>query len=343
MVWKKLACTAGVMLLCTSVLLAGSQPQHEARSKGKVKVRPVQETQLRGEVKADKNVQITVSEAEAAQHDAAAAAMEPVAFDSRGMVAPIISGDRINFGGMTDEEIAKVKEMIEAGTFRDRVSAMQAVARSKDACGECGAPYADLGLPGTTEWEGSISADCSVDGKWYASFTGIAGDTYHFDMCDPGTAAEDMDIKILDGSCSILAGVDGVSGCGWNPSDFTWTCATSGTYYVVIAPYNSYGSHTCGGSATDTFTLAYYREAAVAGACCNAATGACEEVAEGLCDGPHLTYLGDATTCGVGVCPQPCELTKPAGRSMSRISVVKTPTPVATPIRPNSVRLLLMT
>ncbi len=46
----------------------------------------------------------------------------------------------------------------------------------------------------------------------------------------------------------------------WNPSEFSWTCPTgeSGTYYVVLAPYNSSGSHTCDGDGTDIFTMYYY-------------------------------------------------------------------------------------
>ena len=107
--------------------------------------------------------------------------------------------------------------------------------------------------------------DCSVEGKWYASFNnGYAGYIYHWDLCGlsgaPGTSAFDSDIKICDSACNILAGVDGNSSCGYNADDFMWTCDADGTYYVVVAPYSSYSSHNCTGDPNDVFTLAYYAE-----------------------------------------------------------------------------------
>ncbi|MBN2445692.1 MAG: hypothetical protein JXO22_03145, partial [Phycisphaerae bacterium] len=131
------------------------------------------------------------------------------------------------------------------------------------ACADCLTPNTDLGVIGETPWGYSVSGDCSVEGKWYASFTGEAGYTYHWDLCTIGTSAFDSDIKICDASCNILAGVDGSSACGWNADDWTWDCPADGTYYAVIAPYSSYSAHNCTGDALDTFTLVYYK----AGAC----------------------------------------------------------------------------
>ncbi len=134
------------------------------------------------------------------------------------------------------------------------------------ACADCLTPNMDLGVIGSTPWY-TISADCATEGKWYASFTGEAGATYYWDLCPltPGTLGTgnfDADIKICDSSCAILAGVDGSCSGGPNtylPNNFSWTCSTAGTYYVVIAPYRSYNQHNCTGTASNTFTLAYYK------------------------------------------------------------------------------------
>ena len=130
-------------------------------------------------------------------------------------------------------------------------------------CDDCLTPNTDLGVIGETVWGYSVAGDCATEGKWYASFTGEAGYTYWFDLCDEGSAVTDIDIKICDSTCAILAGQDGPYDCDYHPDDFTWDCTVGGTYYVVIAPYRSYNQHNCTGDASDTFTLAYYK----AGAC----------------------------------------------------------------------------
>ena len=127
-------------------------------------------------------------------------------------------------------------------------------------CDDCLTPNTDLGVIGTTVWGYTVSGDCATEGKWYASFTGEASMMYHFDLCFVGSSSFDADIKITDASCAILDGEDGNSGCGYNPDDFTWMCPSDGTYYVILAPYYSYSSHTCNGDATDTFTMAYYKD-----------------------------------------------------------------------------------
>lgn len=126
-------------------------------------------------------------------------------------------------------------------------------------CDQCTPTNANLGTIGTNNWGYSITGNCGNGGKWVASFNGEAGYTYWFDLCNIGTGNFDADIKICDASCNILTGVDGYSGCGWRPNQFSWNCPSNGTYYVVIAPYSSYSSHTCNGSSANTFTMYYYK------------------------------------------------------------------------------------
>ena len=133
-------------------------------------------------------------------------------------------------------------------------------------CYECEPEDEYLGTIGTSPWY-SISGNCGNGGKWVGQFVGEAGATYHFDLCpdSPGSgiANFDADIKITNSSCSILDGEDGYcissSYSDYLPNDFQWNCISSGSYYVIIAPYNSYNSHTCEGDASDTFTLKYYK------------------------------------------------------------------------------------
>jgi hypothetical protein len=138
-------------------------------------------------------------------------------------------------------------------------------------CGTCTPADVALGTIGTTVYGYSTSGNVGNGGKWAGSFTGEAGAIYHFDLCGdtPGSGvvggtAWDADIKIVDASCAIIsgAGVDGsCSSPSYEPNDFQWTCSTGGTYYVIIAPYNSYTSHTCTGTAANTFTMYYYKVA----------------------------------------------------------------------------------
>ncbi len=133
------------------------------------------------------------------------------------------------------------------------------------ACADCAPANVNLGNITTTVWGGSITGNCLVGGKWSGSFIGMPGVTYHFDLCPDapgaGTADFDIDIKIADASCNILAGQDGSCPAGlWRPNDFTWVCPASGTYYVILAPYNSFNTHNCSGTALNTFTMQYYRE-----------------------------------------------------------------------------------
>jgi hypothetical protein len=136
--------------------------------------------------------------------------------------------------------------------------------RGSRACDDCLSPNTDLGDISDTPWS-SISGDCGTGGKWYARFNGRANQTYHWDLCPNtpggGTGNFDADIKICDHNCAILAGVHGscTGGPGsWLPNDFHWTCPATGTYYVVIAPFQSFDRHACDGTAGLTFTLQYY-------------------------------------------------------------------------------------
>jgi hypothetical protein len=133
-------------------------------------------------------------------------------------------------------------------------------------CESCEPEDQNIGTIGTVVWGYSATGNCGNCGKWVGEFTGEAGATYHFDLCpdSPGSGTNsgfDPDIKITNSSCSILDGEDGsCSSPSYSPNDYQWLCPSSGTYYVIIAPYSSYGSHNCTGDSGDTFTLRYYKE-----------------------------------------------------------------------------------
>ncbi|MFH1419464.1 MAG: GEVED domain-containing protein [Planctomycetota bacterium] len=216
---KKRVYWLGALLLCTSILVVATTAA------------PVETTKLK---------------ALAPSPDLAAAMLSAEAV---GAPQP---KEQPNHGAALDlatvQDIAKYDAAVKAG-LED--------APPTRGCNDCLTPNTDLGDIGTVAWY-TVSGDCATEGKWYASFNGYAGTTYYFDTCDDGSASSDLDVKVCDSTCAILAGVDGNYACNYNPDDFEWTCTADGTYYVVLAPYNSYSSHTCGGDATDTFTLAYY-------------------------------------------------------------------------------------
>jgi hypothetical protein len=154
-----------------------------------------------------------------------------------------------------------------ARTIREVKNVVSAYRESRP-CSECEPEDASLGTIGTVVWGYTVSGNCSNGGKWVGQFGGEAGSMYHFDLCPDspgsGTANFNADIKITDGSCDIITGEDGIcSSPIYLPNDFQWTCSANGTYYVIIAPYDSYGSYTCEGNANNTFTLKYYK--AIAG------------------------------------------------------------------------------
>ncbi|UCF42245.1 MAG: IPT/TIG domain-containing protein [Planctomycetota bacterium] len=132
-------------------------------------------------------------------------------------------------------------------------------------CSECEPEDADLGTIGTVPWY-SVSGNCGNGGKWVGQFVGESGATYHFDLCpdSPGSGTNsgfDPDIKIVNSWCSILDGEDGsCSSPSYSPNDYQWVCTSGGTYYVIIAPFSSYNSHSCDGESSDTFTLKYYKQ-----------------------------------------------------------------------------------
>jgi hypothetical protein len=131
-------------------------------------------------------------------------------------------------------------------------------------CEDCEPEDAYLGTIGTTVWGYSVSGNCGNGGKWVGQFNGEADSIYHFDLCPDspgsGTANFNADIKITNSSCAILAGENGTcTSPSYVPNDFSWICSSSGTYYVIIAPYSSYNSHNCTGTASNTFTMKYYK------------------------------------------------------------------------------------
>jgi len=141
-------------------------------------------------------------------------------------------------------------------------------------CGVCEPVHSILGIRGTigtVPWRYRASGNCGNGGKWVGRFVGEAGATYHFDLCpdspgdgiNSGFDSNDPDIKITNSSCTIIPGAGEDGSCGsptFSPNDFQWKCLANGTYYVIIAPYPSYESHTCTGTASNTFTLKYYKE-----------------------------------------------------------------------------------
>jgi hypothetical protein len=135
-------------------------------------------------------------------------------------------------------------------------------------CGTCTPEDVALGTIGTVVYGYSTTGNLGNGGKWVGSFTGEAGMKYHFDLCPDlpgaGTNNLDIDIKITDASCNILTGQDGSCAAPtYAPNDFQWTCTTNGTYYVILAPYNSYATHNCIGTSANTFTMQYYKESTV--------------------------------------------------------------------------------
>ncbi len=155
---------------------------------------------------------------------------------------------------------------------QDDIDGIRSIYGNSRACGACEPVDSILGIQGTigtVPWRYRASGHCGRGGKWVGRFVGEANATYHFDLCpdSPGSGINhgfdpDPDIKITDSSCkTILGGDDGsCSSPTFSPNDFQWTCSANGTYYVIIAPYPSYGSHTCTGTASSTFTLKYYKE-----------------------------------------------------------------------------------
>ena len=135
-------------------------------------------------------------------------------------------------------------------------------------CEDCEPEDAYLGTIGTVVWDYNVIGNCGNGGKWVGQFVGESGAIYHFDLCPSnpgsGTANFDADIKITNSACTIIpgAGQNGycISSSYDLPNDFQWTCTANGAYYVIIAPYNSSTSHTCGGDSSDTFALKYYKE-----------------------------------------------------------------------------------
>jgi hypothetical protein len=126
-------------------------------------------------------------------------------------------------------------------------------------------------------------------------------------MCTYGAADDDVDIKISNATCTVIAYIDG-GGCGnYIPTEWSWTCATAGTYFVEVADYASpVGNHNCDPTSTTTFTLFYYKvEAPQTGSCCYA-DGTCEVTDEAHCIG---TYTAGGV-CEPNTCPLPCAPTQ---------------------------------
>ncbi len=165
-------------------------------------------------------------------------------------------------------------------------------------CDVCTPPDVTLASIPESACGASISGNCGWQGKWVAEFQGTAGMNYHWDLCPDapcnGTANFDPDIKICDANCQILAGSDGdcLIGQYMVPNDFVWTCTTTGTYYVIIAPWQSYNMHNCPGSAANEFTMVYYSEPVRPCASCTPADANLGDITTTECGGSISGNLG---------------------------------------------------
>ncbi|MBK6910986.1 MAG: hypothetical protein IPH10_08700 [bacterium] len=159
-------------------------------------------------------------------------------------------------------------------------------------CLSCTPVDENLGTIPEAECGASISGNLLDGGKWTASFTGSMGEVFHWDLCSQAPCGGqssfhtgDPDLLILDSDCNILVWEDGPGGCGYAPNDFQWTCPATGTYYVVIEPYNGVADLHCGGDENDRFTMNYYREpvSLTTGQCCYNSGNSCANITESDC------------------------------------------------------------
>ena len=145
-------------------------------------------------------------------------------------------------------------------TVGDFNTCVIATARPCDSC----IPDVSLGAIDTTIYGYEISGNAGNAGKWVASFSGVAGYVYHFDLCPDtpgtGTANYNIDIKILNASCNIVSGENGsclIADIS-RPNDFQWTCPSNGNYFVTLAPFSSFTTNNCTGVSGNTHTMNYY-------------------------------------------------------------------------------------
>jgi hypothetical protein len=249
----------GAVLLCTSLVLAAVRPAKETS--------PVKESGTSTVV--PQNAKSSQERGQPAELKAGGApATHGVALPAEKKPAEVRAAAPEK--ALTDKELQAMKAEDLALQAGSQLATEQPMAVQGDrACSDCLTPNVALGDLPTAVWGGDTGlVNVGTEGKWYASFNGVAGAKYHFDLCPaaPGTVANgnfDADIKVVDATCTILTGVDGSCTGGGNnylPNDFQWTCATTGTYYVVVAPYRSYNQHNCIGVATNTFDMQYYAE-----------------------------------------------------------------------------------
>ncbi|MCB9367228.1 MAG: T9SS type A sorting domain-containing protein [Calditrichaeota bacterium] len=206
---------------------------------------------------------------------------------------------------------------IELNALRSKVADL----RGRDGvldlgCADCAPAHYDMGTIGDVVWGYFVAGDLGTDGKWVGSFNGVAGATYHFDLCStaPGTGtnagfSSDCDLRIRDAACAVLSYVDGLSGCvpAWSPNDVTWTCPANGVYYVEIKEYND-GTATCTGLADATFDMNYYAVAppTTPYKCCygDPCAPTCDDLLEAECLTLGGTYY-DGETCAASPCAAP--------------------------------------
>ncbi len=284
--WTRRIALLCTVLLCTGALLAVDNPA----AKRKAVDQPAQPAELTANGKgAVPHGTASIPESKKPEDLALDSAIEQTAPATDWQKEVLDGGPRV--ATKADAlEAAKREELMKQGWGDESAGDMR-------ACDDCLTPNMDLGDIGFDVWGYSVSGDCATEGKWYASFNGYAGNIYHFDMCNVGTASSDVDIKITDSTCAILDGQDGSSSCSWHPDNFTWTCPADGVYYVVIAPYRSYNQHNCAGDATDTFTMYYYAEGDPCEGVTPPVNDDCSSVGTPvvLAEGVPETFVGDNT------------------------------------------------
>ena len=191
-----------------------------------------------------------------------------VSFDSPTQLTISNTDDRPSFMGsrwpVTNQQKCEMNYVWVKGPTSDCEVWFNKLTPTNRGCSCCQPVSQNLGHVGTVEWGYEVTSDCEYGGKWSGSFWGRTGNTYHFDLCPDapggGTANFDADIKVCDSDCAILDGEDGSCSGANRPNDFQWICSADGLYYVIIAPNNSWNSHTCSGTDAHTFTMKYYRE-----------------------------------------------------------------------------------
>ena len=154
----------------------------------------------------------------------------------------------------------------------------------QDAFAQCTGGVAAGSIAPAAAWQSTGTVN--IDGGKYKTFAATAGNSYSFSFCaaDGGSSTYDTQITILSDATGIWVGAGGYNddNCGLQ-SFVTWTCATTGTYRVLVNKYSCANQAGMG-------TLVYKVNAPLF---CPGGLGA------GVTNIPSLPYAsGAGTTCG---------------------------------------------